>query len=367
MSRLIPALHKRLHEGLNDRLGHLAGGRLAHLCRPTSIMLVLTERCNSHCVHCDIWKNRGREDSPGLDGWKNVVSDLAAWLGPVQVVYTGGEALLQPFTPALVEHGVRSGLFVELLTHGFWKERSRLERAARANPWRITMSIDGIGETHSIVRGRANFWNVAQESLLFLHRLRAEAGLGYTIRLKTVLMQHNIHNATDVARYARDHDMDVLYQPIVQNYNTAEDPFWYTHSPTWPRDTARAQATVRELIQLKSEGYPIANSTSELEMMVAYFENPARLRVDVEAHAAPRSKPMCAAATNLEIRANGDVQPCACAPAVGNIKENKIREIWHNRPRWWIAACCRERRSALVELARGGSAANETPTAISTR
>jgi len=102
-------------------------------------------------------------------------------------------------------------------------------------------------------------------------------------------------------------------------------------------------------------------------MMVAYFENPARLRVDVEAHAAPRSKPMCAAATNLEIRANGDVQPCACAPAVGNIKENKIREIWHNRPRWWIAACCRERRSALVELARGGSAANETPTAISTR
>src|SRR6266567_9404865 len=315
------ALHKHLHESINDHLSHAASGRLAHLCRPTAIMLVLTERCNARCVHCDIWKNRGREESPGLDGWKRVVTDLADWLGPVHVVYTGGEALLQPFTPELVEHGVRSGLFVELLTHGFWKERSRLERAALANPWRITMSTDGIGETHSLVRGRPNFWDVAEESLLLLQRLREERQLTYTIRLKTVLMQHNIHNATDVARYARDHGMEVLYQPIEQNYNTPEDPFWYKHSPTWPRDTARAQATVQELIRMKAEGYPIANSMAQLEVMLPYFENPAPLRVDVQAHAAPGQKPVCAAATTLEVRSNGDVRPCATAPSVGNIKE----------------------------------------------
>jgi len=336
------ALHKRIHESVNDHLSHLAGGRLAHLCRPTAIMLVLTERCNSRCVHCDIWKNRGREDSPGLDGWKRVVTDLASWLGPVHVVYTGGEALLQPFTPELVEHGVRSGLFVELLTHGFWKDRSRLERAALANPWRITMSIDGIGETHSVVRGRPNFWPVAEESLSLLRRLRSEIGLSYSIRLKTVLMQQNIHNASDVARYARDHDVEVLYQPIEQNYNTPNDPLWYTHAPTWPRDTGRAMATVRELIALKSRGYPIANTIPQLEVMLAYFENPAPLRVDVQAHAAPGVKQMCSAAVNLEIRSNGDVRPCASAPAVGNIKERGVREIWSTRPRWWSTGCCRE-------------------------
>ena len=105
MSAIYRALHKRMHESINDHLSYIAGGRFAGFCRPTAILLVLTERCNSRCVHCDIWKNRGREDSPGLEGWKRVVADLGAWLGPVHVVYTGGEALLQPFTPELVEHG----------------------------------------------------------------------------------------------------------------------------------------------------------------------------------------------------------------------------------------------------------------------
>jgi MoaA/NifB/PqqE/SkfB family radical SAM enzyme len=340
------ALYKRIHESFNDQLSHLAGGRLAHVCRPTAIMLVLTERCNARCVHCDIWKNRGREESPGLDGWKRAVTDLATWLGPVHVVFTGGEALLQPFTPELVEHGVRSGLFVELLTHGFWKDRSRLERAALANPWRITMSLDGIGETHSIVRGRENFWPVAHESLSFLRRLRAEMGLTYTIRLKTVLMQHNIHNASDVARYARDHDMEVLYQPIEQNYNTPDDPRWFEHAPTWPRDIARAEATVHELIRMKNDGYPIANSMAQLEIMLPYFRHPAELRLSVQAHAAPGRPMTCAAMTNLEVRANGDVRPCSGGPAVGNIKTRSIRDIWHDRPRWWQSGCCLDQQAA---------------------
>ena len=85
-------LHKRLYEGVHHRLRTLAGGRWASLCRPTSIALLLTEQCTARCLHCDIWKNTAREENPDAAQWRQVVDDLRDWLGPVQVVFTGGEA-----------------------------------------------------------------------------------------------------------------------------------------------------------------------------------------------------------------------------------------------------------------------------------
>ncbi len=97
MPRLAAWAYKRVYEAANYRMRSLAGGRLAAYCRPTSVSLLLSERCNARCVHCDIWKNRGKEDSPTFEQWKVVVADLRRWLGPVQTTFTGGEALLKPF------------------------------------------------------------------------------------------------------------------------------------------------------------------------------------------------------------------------------------------------------------------------------
>ena len=49
-------------------------------------------------MHCDIWKNKGKEDVPTLEEWKTVLSDLRRWLGRVQVTFSGGEALLRKDT-----------------------------------------------------------------------------------------------------------------------------------------------------------------------------------------------------------------------------------------------------------------------------
>src|ERR1035438_9506137 len=64
----------------------------------------LTELCNARCVHCDIWKNQGKEDSPSASQWLKVLDDLRSWLGPVSIVFTGGEALLKPYAAELDAH-----------------------------------------------------------------------------------------------------------------------------------------------------------------------------------------------------------------------------------------------------------------------
>ena len=353
MSQKIAELRARAHSGVSYRLRTLAGGRLASYCRPTSIAVLLTERCNARCLHCDIWKNRGKESAPSVDQWKRTVRDLRRWLGPTYIVFTGGEALLMPFAPEVVAYASSIGLLVEHLTHGYWLDQGRIEQMARANPWKVTISCDGIGAAHDKIRGREGFFAAVQTTIETLLRIRREKRLGYTMRLKTVIMEHNLDQIAAIARFAQEHALEVFYQPIEQNYNTPDDPNWFRHSENWPRDRDRAVSVVRELIELKRQGLPIANTPHQLEVMIPYFENPESMMVITQSHSA-HDRPLCSAMTTLQIQANGDIKTCWSREPVGNIKESPIRQIWNQRPHWWVSGCCMESRMSEAEKATIG-------------
>ena len=348
--QMLDSTYRRTYQGVNFRLRTFATGRLRHHCRPVSIAILLTERCNAHCIHCDIWKNRGQEDSPDVGKWKEVLRELRSWLGPVPLVNAGGEALLKQYALDLVEYSSSLGLFVELLTHGYWKDQSKFKRLALARPGRVTFSFDGIGETHSLIRGREKLFDRTEESVQTLKRERTENNLEFVIRLKTVVMEQNLHDLSRIAQYARVNDLEVFYQPIEQNYNTAENPAWFESSQTWPKDTELAAQKIEELIRLKREGLPIANSLSQLEVMIAYFRHPALFRVATQSHNAHEGQNLCSALTMLQIQSNGDVTVCCSMPPVGNIKTESIREIWKSRPRWWQSGCCLDKRLSLRHI-----------------
>lgn len=337
-------VRRRLYLGANYRLRTFANGRWASQCRPTSIALLLSERCNARCIHCDIWKNRGKENRPSREQWQTLLNDLRVWLGPVHVVFSGGEAMLNPLTIELVQYASSRGLFVELLTHGFWEDQKKIEMLVAAKPARVTISLDGVGAVHNIVRGRAGFFDKTAKTIQTLLRMRKALASPLRIRLKTVIMKQNVTDVCNVARFAQRHDLEVFYQPIEQNYNTVEDQLWFQHSETWPGDTPKVVRVVQELKQLKLDGLPIVNSQRQLDAMIPYFQDPAKHRVAVQAHAAHEKKLSCSALTTLQIQANGDVTTCAAMPSFANIKNGSIREIWNGRPRWWDSGCCLERR-----------------------
>jgi len=345
----VAEIYRRGYEAFNYRLRSIAGGRWAAHCRPVSIAILLTELCNARCVHCDIWKNRGKEDSPSVDQWKAVLSDIRRWLGPVQVTFTGGEALLKPFAIDLVEFSSSIGLFVEHLTHGYWDDQSKIDKLALARPRRVTISLDGLGETHTRIRGREHFFEKTTATIRTLQRVRKDNGLDFTIRLKTVVMQHNLDDVCEIAHFANQDGMEVFYQPIEQNYNTPENPRWFDTSENWPRDTEKAVAAVRRLMELKRQGLPIANSYDQLQVMIPYFRNPDAMRVLTQAHSAHEQRSLCAATTTLQLQANGDVTICAGLPPVGNIKVTPLRRVWETRPRVWEDGCCLERRCSQAE------------------
>jgi MoaA/NifB/PqqE/SkfB family radical SAM enzyme len=336
-------LYRRIYEGVNYRLPNFCNGLLDSFCRPVSISILLTERCSAKCVHCDIWKNRGKEDSPDLSVWKQLLSDLRTWLGPVQVTVTGGEALLKPYTIELLEHGFQLGLFMELLTHGSWDDQSKFERLARSNPGRVTISLDGIGVIHSRIRGREGFFEKTHASISTLLRVREQENLQFSIRFKTVIMDQNIAQLVELARYATNLGAEIFYQPIEQNYNTVQDPEWYKNSGNWPKDIAATVAAIEELQYHKRCGLNISNSFNQLEVMAEYFRSPDLFMAAVQRHDAHQKKRNCSALTLLQVQANGDVLACIKMPAIGNIRCDRIASIWAKRPTWWKLGCCLER------------------------
>jgi MoaA/NifB/PqqE/SkfB family radical SAM enzyme len=209
-----------------------------------------------------------------------------------------------------------------------------------ARPSRVTISFDGLGETHSQIRGRVGFAEKTERTIQTLMRMRKEHELNMTIRLKTVVMQQNLDQVCEVARFAAEQGLEVFYQPIEQNYNTPEDPGWFEHSETWPRDASKAVEVVRQLRELKNQGLPIANSHEQLNAMIPYFLDPASSRVVVQSHTAHEPKPFCSALTMLQIQANGDVTVCSARKPIGNVRSGPIRTIWITRPHWWDEGCC---------------------------
>ena len=341
------AAYSRIHAAANRRLQAFAGGRLAFWCRPSTPTLLLTERCNARCIHCDIWKNRGTEDRPSISEWKQVLTDFRRWLGPVHTVLTGGEALLNPHTIELVQHGRSIGLWIEVLSHGYWKDQLKIEELVAARPARITISLDSVGEIHDLIRGREGFISQTMRSIQTLVRLRSDERLKMEILLKTVIMRPNLSEVCNVAHFAKFNHLNVFYQPIEQNYNTLEDAAWFKHSETWPQDAELAVKVVENLCELKRQGFPIANSMAQLEVMIPYFRNPAASRIAVQSHTANERQLRCSATTMLQIQANGDVCVCTAKPPIGNIRNQRIRTIWKARPRWWQNGCCLTQRLAV--------------------
>ena len=125
---------------------------------------------------------------------------------------------------------------MELLSHGYWPDTRRMEQVALAKPWRVTISVDGIGEAHNNVRGRPDFWAKTSASIDTLLRLRREQSLPYIVQLKTVVMRQNIEAVADIARFAAEKGVGVFYQAIEQNYHTEPDPLWFQ---TYPKFSAR--------------------------------------------------------------------------------------------------------------------------------
>ncbi len=331
---------ERTREGVLRRLQPYAARYWKNLCNPVSLCHKLTLRCNARCAHCDIWKSSYEDTELTTEEIRQLYVQLRRWLGPVNFVVTGGEALLRPDAIELARHAARLGFLVEFLTNGYLLEQVAGELACSGLN-RVTISFDGIiPETLNRVRGRDDFYERVISGVQRLAGHRAALGASFQIWLKTVAMRGNLSELSDIARLGARLGVEVCYQPIEQNYAQKYDPQWYKASDLWIAESVQAAAAFDELTRLKGDGLPIVNTEGNLKVMSEYFMKPAEMMHKVRAHA-PEEKgvvPVCGVGY-FEILPWGGVKICGEGEEIGNCKDISPREIWRRRAICWRGDC----------------------------
>lgn len=157
-----------MHRSLFDR--DVAGHPLRQL------FWECTLRCNLRCRHCgsDCKAQAEGRDMP-LEDFTMVLDSISAHTDPhkVNVIITGGEPLMRPDLEKCGREIYRKGFPWGMVTNGYALTRERFQRLRESGLHAITVSLDGLEESHDWMRGREGSWSRASDAI----RMIAESGI----------------------------------------------------------------------------------------------------------------------------------------------------------------------------------------------
>jgi radical SAM protein with 4Fe4S-binding SPASM domain len=276
----------------------------------------ITLRCDLACRHCGSRAGRARPDELTTEGALDLVNQMAD-LGVKEVTLIGGEAYLRDDWTQIAREIRRRGMQCGMTTGGRGVTPERAREAKEAGMQSVSVSVDGLRETHDALRGVVGSYDAA---LAALRNLR-EAGvpvsantqisrpsLAQLPELFEVLIEAGIHSwqvQLTVAMGRAADEPDLLLEP----YQLLEV------MPLLGELKKRADEAKVRIWPGNNVGY------------FGPYEGVLRGQL-------PRGHmSSCGAGrSTLGIEANGDIKGCPSLPTAdyvgGNVRDHSLRDIW---------------------------------------
>lgn len=232
--------------------------------RPLILSHLITRTCNARCATC-LWRADVDEASP--PDTTELSTDEIAWLyrqagaaGIPQLVVWGGEPLLRPDLPELLDVACRAGLAVALITNGRliperWPELRGLVRT-------LVLSLDDVDEAHDRMRALPGLYAGLDE---FVTGPFAADPLRPRVLVNTVLSRLNRGALRRVAPVAKRWRAGLYFCPmetgmmLTEGFSSSRDDLALT-----PEELKEAAYLAREL---KRAGYPVLSSERYLDLL----------------------------------------------------------------------------------------------------
>ena len=310
---------------------------------PRMLTYIVTFRCNARCVMCDSWRKEG-EDELTLAEIERIFAQLPRMHA---VRLTGGEPFVRKDfadIAALVERQLQPAL-LHVTTNGFLTDRivRFCETRDRRVPLQLLVSLDGEGEKHNQIRGRADAWEHAFGTVQALAPRQEELGLRLAVN-QTIL------DAEGMRHYAKLRDrlrpLGVRNQVVIAYEASA------TYHLTREIDVApRAPGGFATFTELAKDELGALFDEIERDLRdqplperlaKRYYLDGIRGRL-LRGEAAP-NPPCVALGAHMRLFPNGDVPTCQFnTKRVGNLREQTFAELWSGAPaaaqRDWVRKC----------------------------
>ncbi|GAB4194898.1 MAG: GDL motif peptide-associated radical SAM/SPASM maturase [Coleofasciculaceae cyanobacterium] len=124
----------------------------------------ITLKCNLACSHCGSRAGQSRAKELSTEEAFDLVQQMAE-VGIREVTLIGGEAFLRPDWLQIAEAVNQAGMRCTMTTGGFGISLETARRMKEAGIASVSVSIDGLEETHDRLRGKKGSWQHAFKTM----------------------------------------------------------------------------------------------------------------------------------------------------------------------------------------------------------
>ncbi len=284
--------------------------------RLRQLFLELTLRCNEHCFHCGSGCTPARRDELSAEEFCRVLDEVKEDfdIREVMLCITGGEPLLRPDFFEIMGHAHALGYRWGMTSNATLITREVAHRLAETGMRTISVSIDGLPETHDRLRGYPGGYEQAMRGI---RNLIDEKAFRH-VQVTTVVNHGNIGELDELFGIMSALDIDSWR---VINLEPIGRALLRPDLMCTGDDYRRLFSFIREK---RADGWPVTYGCShylgpelEGELRDWYF--------------------LCNAGIyTASVMANGDVGACLDIERrpetiQGNIRTERFSEIWKNR------------------------------------
>jgi len=292
--------------------------------KPTVVSLAVTNRCNSHCIMCNIWKSA--RDIPEIKSLElssqKIISILSSPLFAelVELDLTGGEPHLRDDLVDIMIGIInlqKSNLLklrsIVITSNGFLTRQVISNYRDILNTLRDTnidlvsvTSLDGIGATHDVIRGTGGAFRLVSETISGLVELKKEYP-NFITGIKTTILPQNVNILDSILDFASSNNLFHIISPVL-----------FTEARFKNIDKRN------ELVLGPAEHKKVLDFYSHDKLKTSYFYSMSRSFL-----ATGQKRWSCAAMYNYAfIDFDGKVYPCEIIPEpIGDVKKQDILDI----------------------------------------
>jgi MoaA/NifB/PqqE/SkfB family radical SAM enzyme len=295
---------------------HLGG--MLFTAKPRMVQFPVCDRCNAKCIMCNRWR-KSTDTEISIEKIREVFrSNLFSRVEDVNL--HGGEPTLRKDLAdicGIIQDACPRLRRLWISTNGFGAERieKRILEAldvlnlGRIDSLEVSVSIDGLEETHERIRGVKGGFKQSVETLQVLMRLKKNYPIN--ISIGTVIQPLNLNQLDEIEDFARAMGVPISFQPLMT------DEFFNIRKDARLNFSTEDRETLRRIIERK-----LVNGSST----TSFYWRDFLCMMD----GAKRKSPCPFDRYVFSLYPTGEVLPCSRESWIvfGNVYEQSAERIW---------------------------------------
>jgi MoaA/NifB/PqqE/SkfB family radical SAM enzyme len=187
---------------------------------PDVVQIPLTNRCNLKCRMCSI--PQGKKGELSREEIFDLIKQAGAW-GIREAILTGGEPFLREDLFEICDYSRSQGIRSVVTTNGTAITSEMARQAVSCGLGHLHFSLDGLEESHDLMRGKGSF-RKSIEAIKLFEGLRRRQDRGPSLGVACTVMDHNLEDLPGLLEYADSLGVDVInFQPLLKDNTNTPD------------------------------------------------------------------------------------------------------------------------------------------------